>query len=329
MPRSVEDHDSQNPLADDVADETPSTHTSGGFAGRKATMSPILKLIARIENSASADVALKDIRILAKSHDPEAISALAGLLDDDGRVGREAVRALRRFGRAAEATLMRCLASTNDTIQAHARELLAALGDTHAPEIEEVPPIAPTHDNGDRERPDCTGLADPKVIHAIRATLYARGMARGELDDGVADVQVKALELLVTRDAPRDLEEWKKLCNKIAVDCAIDALRKKARRARYEDDLCEDPDAHAADLHREKERDPVDMERLLAIIEEQLRAARIPEISFTILDGEAVGVSHEEMARTSVSSSSECGESSVSAAGSAGSKSCSPRLCVS
>jgi DNA-directed RNA polymerase specialized sigma24 family protein len=140
------------------------------------------------------------------------------------------------------------------------------------------------------------GLADPKVIHAIRATLHARGMARGELDDGVADVQVKALELLVTRDAPRDLEEWKKLCNKIAVDCAIDALRKKARRARYEDDLCEDPDAHAADLHREKERDPVDMERLLAIIEEQLRAARIPEISFTILDGEAVGASHAEIA---------------------------------
>jgi DNA-directed RNA polymerase specialized sigma24 family protein len=122
-------------------------------------------------------------------------------------------------------------------------------------------------------------------------------MARGELDDGVADVQVKALELLVTHDAPRDLEEWKKLCNKIAVDCAIDALRKKARRARYEDDLCEDPDAHAADRHREKERDTVDMERLLAIIEEQLRAARIPKISFTILDGEAVGVSHEEMAR--------------------------------
>jgi hypothetical protein len=140
-------------------------------------------------------------------------------------------------------------------------------------------------------------LAHPDLVKSITATLAARGIPDQDLRDGVADVQVKTLEFLLARDAPAELGEWRKLCNKIAVAYVTDVLRKKYCRAKYEADLCEDPDAHVADLHSEKERDPVDERRLLGIIEEQLRAAKIPEVAFTILDAEAVGADHAEVAQ--------------------------------
>jgi DNA-directed RNA polymerase specialized sigma24 family protein len=315
----------EEPLAGDVSREAARNHhhASGRTAGRKATMkTQILKLISRIENSASADVSLKDVRVLANSHDPEAIDALAGLLDDEGRVGREAFRALLRFGRAVEPTLRRCVRSGNPTVATRARELLAALGEIPASEVivtgeaevihgthdeawapdgacsdvELPPPVGATNDNGDVPPTDFARLTDPRVVRSITATLARRGIAGQDLEDGVADVQVKALEFLRTHRAPETIDEWKMLCNKIAADYATDALRKKRKRARYDVDLCEDPDAYLADPHMERERDAIDRGRLLQIVEEQLRAAKIPGHAFGILDAEATGTRHAEVA---------------------------------
>jgi hypothetical protein len=58
----------------------------------------------------------------------------------------------------------------------------------------------------------------------------------------------------------------------------------------------EPPDAYAGDRYVERTWDPVDEGRLMAIVEEQLRAANIPEVAFMILDAEAAGTMHTEIA---------------------------------
>jgi hypothetical protein len=286
----------EDPLADDVADETTPTHTSGGFAGRKAaTMkSPLFKLIVRIENTVSAEVSIKDVRILAKSRDPEAISALAGLLDDDGRVGREAVRALTRFGREAEATLRRCLRSTNETVTEHARQLLAALGEATAEETPQLEAMPPTNDNQEAAPLDLGLLADPEVTRAIRGALHARGVPREDLDDGVAEVQTRILETLRVGPGPKDLSEWRALAGKVAADFAIDTRRKLLMRRKYEDDLCEDPDAFVRPEQRRY--DPVDAKRLVAIFKNMRETGELPSLSGEILEGRIDGLTDAEIA---------------------------------
>jgi hypothetical protein len=133
------------------------------------------------------------------------------------------------------------------------------------------------------------------VIPASSAIFLKQGTARQDLADGVADVQVKTIEFLETHDAPLDLGGWKKLCSGIADAHGKDALRRRYRRAPYHADLCEEPDAYADD-HKERLWDPVDEARLLDLLVTHLRAAEIPEVSFAILEGEATGTAHVELA---------------------------------
>ena len=135
-------------------------------------------------------------------------------------------------------------------------------------------------------------MAHPEFIQSIKATLSSRGTAKQDLLDGVADVQLRILEAMRTKTVPTDLAGLRKLGNKIAADCAIDALRKRRRRSAYEDGLCEDPDAYVADAHQEPRRDPVDTSRLLEILVAQLDAAPVPECAFMILDATAAGLTY-------------------------------------
>jgi len=141
-----------------------------------------------------------------------------------------------------------------------------------------------------------TMLVHPDLVRSITATLSRRGIARQDLEDGIADVQVRTLEFLRTHAAPDGILEWKKLCNKIAVALAVDTQRKKKRRAKYEVDLCEDPDAYAADAYAERLWDPVDEARLMDVLAAQMNAAKIPAVAFMILDAEAAGTTHAEVA---------------------------------
>jgi DNA-directed RNA polymerase specialized sigma24 family protein len=141
-----------------------------------------------------------------------------------------------------------------------------------------------------------TMLVHADLVRSITATLRRRGIPRQDLEDAVADVQVRTLEFLRTHAAPAGILEWKKLCNKIAALLAIDALRKKKRHAKYDVDLCEDPDAYAADAHAEKFWDPVDEARLMDVLAAQMNAAKIPAVAFVILDAEAAGTTHAEVA---------------------------------
>jgi hypothetical protein len=145
-------------------------------------------------------------------------------------------------------------------------------------------------------RPTQTMLVNTELVKAIRVTLAKRGMARQDLKDGVADVQVKTLEFLRTHLAPEGIKEWKKLCNCIAVRYANDLLRKKYRRAKYDVELCEDPDAYSGDEYVEKIWDPADHARLVELMVAQLAEANIPEVSFMILDAEAANTKHAEIA---------------------------------
>jgi DNA-directed RNA polymerase specialized sigma24 family protein len=108
-------------------------------------------------------------------------------------------------------------------------------------------------------------------------------------------VRLRALGWLQARAAPADLASFKKLCDAIAVAYAKDAQRKRQRRAPYDTGPCEDPDAHVADAYKERQWDPIDTQRLLDILEVHLRAAKVPECAFTILDAEAAGVTHAEI----------------------------------
>jgi len=268
----------------------------GALADRKTTTmkSPLLKLIARIEDTVSAEVSLKDVRILAKSRDPEAIDALAGLLDDDGRVGREAARALLRFGREAEATLRRCRSSANETTREHARELLAALGEASAEVPSALEAMDPTNDNQDATPMDLELLADPEVTRAIRGALHSRGFPRDEIDDGVAEVQTRVLETLRVGPGPRDLPEWRALAGKVATDFAIDARRRVLMRRKYEDDLCEDPDAFMRPERRLY--DPIDATRLIDLGRVMHEAGELPALASEILEGRIDGLTDAEIA---------------------------------
>jgi DNA-directed RNA polymerase specialized sigma24 family protein len=61
-------------------------------------------------------------------------------------------------------------------------------------------------------------------------------------------------------------------------------------------DLCEDPDAYSGDAYVEKLWDPADEARLVDLMVAQLEAAKIPEVAFMILDAEAAGTKHAEIA---------------------------------
>ena len=132
-------------------------------------------------------------------------------------------------------------------------------------------------------------LTHKDVVRTIESALTRRGIPRQDREDGVANVQVRALERLRKRPAPADLPGWKKLCHVIAVAYAKDVRRKHERRAEYDQGPCEDPDAHVADLHHELRRHPVDSQRLLDILETHLRQAKVPDLAFTILEAKAAG----------------------------------------
>jgi DNA-directed RNA polymerase specialized sigma24 family protein len=269
--------------------------------------SSIIKLIARIEDMNSEDVSLKDVRVLAQCGTPEAIDALAGLLDDERRVGKEAARGLKRFGRAAEGALRRCLGSHNEVVARKAAELLAGLGDDAALREKEViekeneaaaivAGAAAENDNEEIPAAELKWLTDREVTRAIAGTLYRRGVARQDIKDGVAEVQTRILELLRVGPPLTGQEEWKGLGVKVAGDLAFDAGRRRAVRRAREEELDDEEDslAYAADEPVSDKR--ADARRVIEVFKELSEAGELPPMAREIVALRAEDMSDAEIA---------------------------------
>lgn len=140
-------------------------------------------------------------------------------------------------------------------------------------------------------------LAHPEVTRAIEGTLLQHGLARQELRDGVAQVQMRALGALQNKPRPADLGGWKALCCTIAERLVLKDRQREAKRSLYHDGLSDEADDHAPIARSPgKERDPVDVARQRKALEGQFEAGDMPEHGDAILDAVAAGESYKDIA---------------------------------
>jgi len=141
-------------------------------------------------------------------------------------------------------------------------------------------------------------IVDPKLVRTLRATLAARGIRNQDLDDAVADIQVRVLERLRVYPPPQDFAGWTKLCNAIAVAYAADAHRASRRHGRFHLPLVGDADDYA---HEEADEtahgDPVDRARLAELLQTHVAESHNPDLAFAILEGVANGATHAELSK--------------------------------
>ncbi|HEY5241143.1 MAG TPA: hypothetical protein VIJ22_06755 [Polyangiaceae bacterium] len=146
-----------------------------------------------------------------------------------------------------------------------------------------------------REAADTTALAGhPAFVQRVRGTLIRHGR-RKSLEDDIAEVQVRAIEVARVGPMPPDLARWKALGRLIAKLYAIDERRKWEVRKKYDEGLCEEPDAHGP-IEVERGRDPVDTKRYLGVLKGLFDGGEMPEMGGEILWDTADDVPQEETA---------------------------------
>jgi DNA-directed RNA polymerase specialized sigma24 family protein len=139
-------------------------------------------------------------------------------------------------------------------------------------------------------------LAHPEVTRAIEGTLLQHGMARQELPDGVAQVQMRALGALQNKPRAADLGGWKALCCTIAERLVLKDRKREAKRSLYHEGLSDEADEHSAIARSPgKVEDPVDLARQRKVLEGQFEAGDMPEHGEEILDGIAAGESYKDI----------------------------------
>jgi DNA-directed RNA polymerase specialized sigma24 family protein len=168
----------------------------------------------------------------------------------------------------------------------------------HSGATTEIDPPLPANDNGRRgDTPDTTPLvARPEVAQSIRATLRRYRVAPQDMGDAIADVQAESIEAARARAMPCDLAQWKALATTVGARWALDRLRKAKVRRKYDAGFCDDPDAYLRPTLRWEHADPVDTKRCLAVLKGLFDAGQMPEHGEEILQGEADGVPHDEIA---------------------------------
>jgi DNA-directed RNA polymerase specialized sigma24 family protein len=121
-------------------------------------------------------------------------------------------------------------------------------------------------------------------------------MARQELPDGVAQVQMRALGALQNKPRPVDLGGWKALSCTIAERLVLKDRKREAKRSRYHDGLSDEADDHAPIARSPgKVADPVDLARQRKVLEGQFEAGDMPEHGDAILEGVVDGLSAKEI----------------------------------
>ena len=140
-------------------------------------------------------------------------------------------------------------------------------------------------------------IVDPTVTDSLRGYLCKNGVRAQELDDTVAEVQVRAVEALQDRRPPKDVTGWQKFLITIARNMLIDGQRETKVTEKYDVGLSDKPDDHAPFAPSGEQRDPVDARRQLAVLLHLFEAGEMPELGREILEGVADGVKMPKLAR--------------------------------
>ena len=140
-------------------------------------------------------------------------------------------------------------------------------------------------------------IVDPIVIHPLRGYLCKNGVRAQELDDTVAEVQVRAVDALQDRKPPTDVAGWQKFLITIARNLLIDRQRETKVAEKYDTGLCDKPDEYAPFAPSGEQRDPVDARRQLAVLLHLFEAGEMPEMGREILEGVADRVKLPKLAK--------------------------------
>lgn len=139
-------------------------------------------------------------------------------------------------------------------------------------------------------------LVHRETDNAICGTLVVHGWEEQDLPDGRQEVKLRALTRFDEGyEAPETLDAMKAFCAKLARDYAVDCLRKKKFRDRYDVGLCEAPDDYSPVAPSGEQRDPVDAQRQLEEAAALFREGQMPEHGVDILEGVASGCTHKEI----------------------------------
>ena len=156
-----------------------------------------------------------------------------------------------------------------------------------APSSPALPTYARTGNDNERAFRDTrTLLAHADVVRAIQGTLVRHGIARQDLGDGVADVQLAALQAVKGKWMPPDIAGWKALCCTIAERRMLKGHAREERRGRWHVGLCEDPDERGP-LERSHAtiEELIDMRRQLRVLQAMFEAGEMPDQGEAILEG--------------------------------------------
>ena len=176
---------------------------------------------------------------------------------------------------------------------------------TETQNLDPATPARPGNDNAQhgagndnahlRGAVDTTLLANhPAFLQRVRRTLIRQGR-RNYLEDDIPEVQLRAIEAARVGPMPPDLPRWNALGRLIAKLYAIDERRKWEVRTKYDEGLCEEPDAHGP-IEVERGRDPVDTKRYLAVLKDLFDRGEMPDLGGEILWDTADDVPQEETA---------------------------------
>ena len=140
-------------------------------------------------------------------------------------------------------------------------------------------------------------LVHRETDNAICGTLVVHGWEEQDLPDGRQEVRCRAIERFAAGvPIPETLSAMKAFCATIARNYAVDALRKKKYRERYDVGLCETPEDYSPLEPSGEQRDPVDTARQLEEAAALFREGKMPDDGVDILEGVASGCSYPEIA---------------------------------
>jgi DNA-directed RNA polymerase specialized sigma24 family protein len=136
----------------------------------------------------------------------------------------------------------------------------------------------------------------PEVVRPIKTTLRSFGVKKQDLEDGVAEVQTRALEYLRGKPLPAETEQWVALCVTITRSWRLDEKKKAKTDKKYCEGLCEDPDERAGIEPDAEGRELVEARRMVEELRVQFDAGEMPERGEEILDCVQAGMKYPEIA---------------------------------
>lgn len=142
-----------------------------------------------------------------------------------------------------------------------------------------------------------TFVIDPAVTTPVRKYLCFHGVPQHEMDDTVAEIQVRALEAVDGGASPKNVGEWQKLVIRIARNYLIDQARREKVADKYDDGLTDEADEHVPIEPSGEPRDPVDARRQLAVLLEMFDRGEMPELGREILEAVADRVKIPQIGR--------------------------------